>query len=120
MASANRNVGGSRNGTRCRSRDGGEYRGPVSRSAWGDGSRSNSSHRVSRCPGGYRCDWSVIARAPDFTTWLAPTPHAAGRDHGRGARYAHVGAVKLTVQGRDCECDVTEVDDACPVLIGQV
>ena len=30
------------------------------------------------------------------------------------------GAVKLTVQGRDCTCDVTEVDDACPVLIGQV
>ena len=30
------------------------------------------------------------------------------------------GAVRLTVQGRDCVCDVTEVDDACPVLIGQV
>ena len=30
------------------------------------------------------------------------------------------GAVKLTIQGRDCVCDVTEVDDACPVLIGQV
>jgi clan AA aspartic protease len=30
------------------------------------------------------------------------------------------GAVKLTVQGRDCVCDVAEVDDACPVLIGQV
>ena len=30
------------------------------------------------------------------------------------------GAVKLTVQDRDCICDVTEVDDACPVLIGQV
>lgn len=30
------------------------------------------------------------------------------------------GAVKLTVQGRDCVCDITEVDDACPVLIGQV
>src|SRR5947209_6392636 len=30
------------------------------------------------------------------------------------------GAVKLTVQGRDCVCDVTAVDDACPVLIGQV
>ena len=30
------------------------------------------------------------------------------------------GAVKLTVSGRDCVCDVTEVDDACPVLIGQV
>ena len=30
------------------------------------------------------------------------------------------GAVRLTVQGRDCVCDVTEVNDACPVLIGQV
>ena len=30
------------------------------------------------------------------------------------------GAVRLTVQERDCICDVTEVDDACPVLIGQV
>jgi predicted aspartyl protease len=30
------------------------------------------------------------------------------------------GAVRLTVQGRDCVCDVSEVDDACPVLIGQV
>lgn len=30
------------------------------------------------------------------------------------------GAVRLTVLGRDCVCDVMEVDDACPVLIGQV
>jgi clan AA aspartic protease len=30
------------------------------------------------------------------------------------------GAVRLTVLGRDCVCNVTEVDDACPVLIGQV
>ncbi len=30
------------------------------------------------------------------------------------------GAVRLTVQGRDCVCDVQEVDEACPVLIGQV
>jgi clan AA aspartic protease len=30
------------------------------------------------------------------------------------------GAVRLTIQDRDCTCDVTEVDDACPVLIGQV
>src|ERR1039457_1403996 len=26
-------------------------------------------------------------------------------------------AVKLTIEGRDCVCDVTEIDDACPVLI---
>ena len=30
------------------------------------------------------------------------------------------GAVRLTVQGRDCVCDVTEIADECPVLIGQV
>lgn len=28
--------------------------------------------------------------------------------------------VRLTVQGRDCHVDVTEVADECPVLIGQV
>lgn len=33
---------------------------------------------------------------------------------------ATFGAVRLTVNGRDCVCDVTEIDDACPVLIGQV
>jgi clan AA aspartic protease len=30
------------------------------------------------------------------------------------------GAVRLTIQGRDCTCDVAEVPDDCPVLIGQV
>ncbi len=29
-------------------------------------------------------------------------------------------AVRLTVQGRDCTCDVVEIPDDCPVLIGQV
>lgn len=29
-------------------------------------------------------------------------------------------AVRLTVQGRDCIIDVSEVADQCPVLIGQV
>jgi predicted aspartyl protease len=28
--------------------------------------------------------------------------------------------VRLTVQGRDCSCDVVEVPDDCPVLIGQI
>src|SRR5438552_3555027 len=27
------------------------------------------------------------------------------------------GTVRLTVQGRDCTCDVAEVHDGCPVLI---
>jgi clan AA aspartic protease len=30
------------------------------------------------------------------------------------------GTVRLTIQGRDCPCDVTELPDECPVLIGQV
>lgn len=30
------------------------------------------------------------------------------------------GAVRLTIQGRDCTIDVAEVPDDCPVLIGQV
>ena len=29
-------------------------------------------------------------------------------------------AVRVTIQGRDCLSDVTEVPDECPVLIGQV
>lgn len=30
------------------------------------------------------------------------------------------GTVRLTVLGRDCTCDVVEIPDDCPVLIGQV
>ena len=30
------------------------------------------------------------------------------------------GTVRLTVQGRDCPMDVTELPDGCPVLIGQI
>jgi predicted aspartyl protease len=30
------------------------------------------------------------------------------------------GTVRLTIQGRDCPSDVTELPDDCPVLIGQV
>ena len=30
------------------------------------------------------------------------------------------GTVRLTVQERDCSCDVTELPDDCPVLIGQI
>jgi predicted aspartyl protease len=28
--------------------------------------------------------------------------------------------VRLTVQGRDCSCDVVELPDDCPALVGQV
>ena len=30
------------------------------------------------------------------------------------------GAVRLTIQGRDCVAEVCEVPDECPVLIGQI
>lgn len=30
------------------------------------------------------------------------------------------GTVRLTIQGRDCPTDVTELPDVCPVLIGQI
>ncbi len=30
------------------------------------------------------------------------------------------GTARLTVQGRDCPVDITELPDGCPVLIGQV
>ena len=30
------------------------------------------------------------------------------------------GAVRLTIQGRDCLSDVSELPDDCPVLIGQI
>lgn len=30
------------------------------------------------------------------------------------------GTVRLTVQDRDCTCDVVEIPDDCPVLIGQI
>jgi predicted aspartyl protease len=29
-------------------------------------------------------------------------------------------AVKLSVQGRECICDVTELPDTCPALVGQL
>ncbi len=29
-------------------------------------------------------------------------------------------AVRLAIQGRDCICDVIEIPDDCPVLIGQI
>ena len=30
------------------------------------------------------------------------------------------GGARLTVQGRECSCDVSELPNDCPVLIGQV
>ena len=28
--------------------------------------------------------------------------------------------MRLAIQGRECPCDVTELPDDCPVLIGQI
>jgi len=36
------------------------------------------------------------------------------------ANFAVYRAVRLTVQGRDCICDVAELPDECPILIGQI
>jgi predicted aspartyl protease len=36
------------------------------------------------------------------------------------ATFQTFGTVRLTVQGRSCPLDVTEVPDDCPVLIGQI
>ena len=36
------------------------------------------------------------------------------------ATFQVFGAVRLTVQGRDCTVDVAEIPEDCPVLIGQV
>jgi hypothetical protein len=30
------------------------------------------------------------------------------------------GTARLTIQGRDCPIDVTELPDECPVLVGQI
>jgi hypothetical protein len=30
------------------------------------------------------------------------------------------GTARLTVQGRDCPVDITELPDGCPMLIGQI
>jgi predicted aspartyl protease len=42
------------------------------------------------------------------------------RTSGGPAVFRVFGAVRLTVQGRDYICDVTEIPDDCPVLIGQI
>jgi clan AA aspartic protease len=39
----------------------------------------------------------------------------------KGSTIAHLyEAVRLTIQGRDCTIDVSQVAESCPVLIGQV
>jgi len=51
---------------------------------------------------------------------LTPLRSRTARTSAGLATFKVYGAVRLTVQGRDCTIDVTEVPEDCPVLIGQV
>ena len=51
---------------------------------------------------------------------LVPLRSRTARTSAGLATFSVYGAVRLTVQGRDCPMDVTEVPEECPVLIGQV
>jgi predicted aspartyl protease len=51
---------------------------------------------------------------------LLPLRDRQARTSSGVATFKIFGAVRLTVQGRDCNCDVMELPDECPVLIGQV
>ena len=51
---------------------------------------------------------------------LSPLRARTARTSAVLARLQIYGAVRLTVQGRECTVDVAEVPDDCPVLIGQV
>jgi len=58
---------------------------------------------------------SLIDRLGLFPLRSRPALTSAGL-----ATFNVFGAVRLTIQGRDCTIDVTEVSEECPVLIGQV
>ena len=51
---------------------------------------------------------------------LKPLHKRAARTAGGPASLQVYRAVRLTVQGRDCICDVVEIPDDLPVLIGQI
>src|SRR5262249_59897066 len=51
---------------------------------------------------------------------LRPYRSRQARTAGGLVTFQVYGAVRLTVQGRDFTCDVYEVPDALPVLIGQI
>ena len=51
---------------------------------------------------------------------LTPLRSRTARTSAGPARFQVYGAVRLTVQGRECTLDVAEIPDDCPVLIGQV
>jgi predicted aspartyl protease len=51
---------------------------------------------------------------------LTPLRSRTARTSAGLATFKVYGAVRLTVQGRECTIDVAEVPEDCPVLIGQV
>ncbi len=51
---------------------------------------------------------------------LHPTKIRRARTSGGPVNVQMYGAVKLTIQDRDCLSDVAELPDDCPVLIGQI
>jgi predicted aspartyl protease len=51
---------------------------------------------------------------------LRPVMTRQGRTASGEATFQIYGTVRLVVQGRECRCDVTELPDVCPVLIGQI
>ena len=51
---------------------------------------------------------------------LTPLRSRTARTTAGLATFKVYGAVRLTVEGRECTIDVAEVPEDCPVLIGQV
>ncbi|MBI1899960.1 MAG: aspartyl protease family protein [Planctomycetia bacterium] len=51
---------------------------------------------------------------------LRPLRKRQARTSGGAITVQLYGSVRLTIQGRDCISDVTEVPDDCPALIGQI
>ncbi len=51
---------------------------------------------------------------------LVPLRSRTARTSAGLATFNIYGAVRLTIQGRECTIDVVEVPEECPVLIGQV
>jgi predicted aspartyl protease len=51
---------------------------------------------------------------------LKPFRIRHARTAGGTASFQVYGTVRLTVQGRECTCDVLEIPDDCPVLIGLI
>ena len=61
----------------------------------------------------------VVTPAPEDATGL-PGPRTEPREPESPREGTEVGTARLTVQGRDCPVDITELPDGCPVLIGPI